>query len=70
MEERAQREADTRRTSIANQMRAASASPQLKFGGPESDVSGTGGFRRRKDLLSSVAQGIASRMVSIGGINL
>ena len=63
----------TRQTTIANQMRAASAAPQLKFGSSETGARGYGTrpFKRRTDLSTSVAQGITNRLGSMsGGINV
>jgi len=72
--EAAQRRAEiTQRTSMANQMRAASASPQLKLGSSESDrnMYGTTRFKRRSDIVSSVAKGIQNRLGNtLGGINV
>lgn len=72
-EEAARQAAISQRTMIANQMRAASAAPQLKFGSAETGTGayGTRPFKRRSDLSTSVAQGIANRMGSMaGGINV
>jgi hypothetical protein len=63
----------TQQTTIANQMRAASASPQLKFGSTETGAGmyGTRPFKRRADLAPSVAQGITNRLgTNYGGINV
>ena len=72
-EEAARQAAISQRTMIANQMRAASASPQLKFGSAETGTGtyGTRPFKRRSDLSTSVAQGIANRMGAMsGGVNV
>lgn len=72
-EEAARQAAISRQTMIANQMRAASAAPQLKFGStePGTGAYGTRPFKRRSDLVSSVAQGITNRLGSMsGGINV
>ena len=68
------RAAVTQQTSIANQMRAASAQPQLKFGSANStgtNMYGTSPFKRRMDLVPSIAQGITNRLgTNYGGINV
>ena len=72
-EEAARQAAISRQTMIANQMRAASASPQLRFGSAETGIGtyGTRPFKRRSDLATSVAQGITNRMGAMaGGINV
>jgi hypothetical protein len=72
-EEAARQAAVSQRTMIANQMRAASAAPQLKFGSTETGTGtyGTRPFKRRTDSSTSVAKGIANRMRSmVGGINV
>ena len=72
-EEAARQAAISRQTMIANQMRAASAAPQLKFGSTETGTGayGTRPFKRRSDLVSSVAQGITNRLGTMsGGINV
>jgi hypothetical protein len=72
-EEAARQAAISRQTMIANQMRAASAAPQLKFGStePGTGAYGTRPFKRRSDLVSSVAQGITNRLGTMsGGINV
>lgn len=59
-EERAKRDAVTRQTMMANQMRAASGMPQLKIGAPDrTGIGGTSDFKRR------MMQG-----VTLGGINV
>ena len=71
-QQQAKQDALARRTAIANQMRAASASPQLRLGGSETDAFGTGAFKRRGDLISSIVQGISTGQTQnvLGGINV
>jgi len=57
------------RTSIANQMRAASADPRFQIGMQRPETYGTAQFKRRMDFRPTVFQGIqASQEQPVGGI--
>lgn len=61
------------RTFMANQLRASAADPSVKLGTPSVSGAayGTNLFKRRKDFLSTVFQGIQPTMAAtIGGINI